>query len=68
MRARRKHDFDRFLREAEQKEEAAARAFWHNVLLVKATVMVGLAASFWVPPEHSPWVAMSANLLWLWRT
>lgn len=44
------------------------KRFWHNIILVKITVVVGLTAVIFLPPEHKDLAGYAVNLLWLWRT
>jgi len=39
-----------------------------SVIIIKIAVMLGLAATYFLPQEHAWMAGMSANLLWLWRT
>jgi hypothetical protein len=64
----RHHEIERLLRERDVREAAARKKFWHNVLVVKATVMVTFVLYLVVPPDYKDWVALTGNLLWLWRT
>lgn len=66
--ALRQHEIERLLREREQRETERERKFWHNVLVVKCTVMVTFIAYILVPPDFKDWVALGGNLLWLWKT
>jgi Ca2+/H+ antiporter len=67
-RPRRWHEIERELREQEQRDRDERRKFWHNAILVKTTVMVTFVAYMLVPPDFKDWVALSGNLLWLWKT
>jgi hypothetical protein len=64
----RQHEIERMLREREERDAAERKKFWHNVMLVKVTVMLTFVAYMLVPPDWKDWVALSGNLLWLWKT
>jgi hypothetical protein len=61
------HEAERELREQEARDQADRKKFWHNVVVVKTTLTVGFVAYLLVPPEFKDWVALSGNLLWLWK-
>lgn len=67
-RRHRHHEIERALRERDQRDAESRRKFWHNVIVVKATVMVTFVAYMLTPPEYKDWVALGGNLLWLWKT
>jgi hypothetical protein len=68
MRRHKLHEIQRLERERAAEDARRRKAFWHNVIVVKATVMVTFFLYLLVPPEHKDWVALGGNLLWLWRT
>lgn len=64
----RQHEVERLQREAAARDVAERRKFWHNVFVVKVTVMVSFIVYLITPAEYKDYVALSGNLLWLWRT
>lgn len=68
MRRHRQRAIDRLECERDAEAERKRKTFWHNVIIVKATVMTTFFLYLLVPPEHKDWVALGGNLLWLWRT
>jgi Flp pilus assembly protein TadB len=67
-RRRRQHEIDRELQEREERDAAERKRFWHNVMVVKASVMLFFVLSWLLPPQHAVWANAAGNLLWLWRT
>ena len=41
---------------------------WHNVILIKVVVMLGLASIIFLPAEYAYAANLTTNLLWLWKT
>jgi hypothetical protein len=64
----RQHEIDRALREQAERDQRKKRNFWHNLIVIKVTVMLTFCLSLFLPAEHSQWVGLAGNLLWLWRT
>lgn len=64
----RDHERRRLLQEQEASDAAARKKFWHNVFVIKCTIMSTFILYMVVPPEYKDWVALGGNFLWLWKT
>lgn len=64
----RQHEIERIEREVEAADAADRKRFWHNVMVVKATIAVTFILYMLVPDTWKDWVALGGNMLWLWRT